>query len=152
MRSARASFTVEIECACPPEQSIRLILDLRRHSQIIPLTRVSPAVDVDGLVVGEHFVARTGVGPLAFNDVMRVEELSLGVAGSAASAQLSKHGRAIRGGIWLLVTPTPGGSLVQWHQEVLLPWLPGFMQGLAARVLKLGYRAVLSRLLAVEVR
>ncbi len=146
----RASFTIEIECGCRPPEAIRRILDLREHSRVIPLTTVTPAVAADELRVGSQFVARTGLGPVGFNDVMRVEELRLGDDSPTASARISKHSRAIRGSIRLLVTPMPGGSFVRWHHEVQLPWLPGFLQRPAAQVLKLGYRSVLGQLLAVS--
>lgn len=146
--SGEASFTVEIRCSQPPAEAIGRILDLRQHSRVIPLTTVTPSVAAKSLAVGSRLVARTGLGRLGFDDVMLVEELSFGADGSAAGARISKHGRAIRGAIHLSVAPTPDGSLVRWHQEVRLPWLARALQPLAARVLKLGYRAVLGTLLS----
>lgn len=145
-----ASFTVEIACPCPPPEALRRVLDLHQHTRIIPLTVVAPALTLDDLVPGSQFVARTALGPVGFDDVMRVDELTLGEEIPSARVGISKHGRAIRGTIVLTVMPTGDGSLVTWRQQVRLPWLPGVLQPLAARVLRVGYRAVLRKLLAVD--
>ncbi|GAA4898541.1 hypothetical protein GCM10025789_15610 [Tessaracoccus lubricantis] len=145
-----ASFTVEIACTCPPREALRRVLDLRQHSRIIPFTSVSPALTLDELAPGAEFIARTAVGPVGFDDVMRVDELTQGADFSAARVRISKHGRAIRGTILLTVMPIRDGSLVTWHQQVRLPWLPGFLQPLAARVIRAGYQAVLRKLLALD--
>lgn len=136
-----AAFTVGLQCDCSPGDALRRVLDLRAHTRLIPLTTVTPAVAADDLHPGFRFVARTGVGPVAFDDVMVVEEID------ETSARIVKQGRAIRGFIHLRVEPVPGGSAVRWHQEVRLPWLPGILQPAVARVLRLGYRQVLRRLL-----
>ncbi|MCC2593755.1 hypothetical protein LKO27_10095 [Tessaracoccus sp. OS52] len=142
-----AHFTVELETDCPPSTAIRRVLDLRRHSRVIPFTTVTPSVPADSLSPGTRFVARTSLGPVGFDDAMRVDTISLGDGLPTASARISKESRAIRGSIRLLVSPTAAGSLVRWDQDVSLPWLPGFLQRPAASVLRLGYRQVLSRLL-----
>lgn len=105
----------------------------------------------DQLRPGTEFVARTAIGPVGFNDVMRVERITLRRDDhSAASAVISKHGRVIRGTIRLTITPTPTGSHVRWDQEVQLPWLPRFAQAPAVRIIRVGYRRVLSQLLSAE--
>ena len=134
-------FTVDLRCDCPPGEALRRVLDLRAHTRLIPLTTVTPAVAANQLQPGFRFVARTGVGPLAFDDVMVVEEID------AASARIAKQGRIIQGSIALGVTAEPGGSAVRWQQQVRLPWLPSFLQPAAACLLRFGYRRVLKRLL-----
>lgn len=150
-----AVFVVELESALAAGAALRRVLDLREHDRIIPFTRVRPAVSADELTAGTEFVARTGLGPVGFDDVMRVEEIGFGDGGGdaerdgdgVARAIISKHAPAIRGTIRLTITPAVGGSHVRWEQEVLLPWLPRFVQGLAARVVRAGYRRVLGQLL-----
>lgn len=136
-----AAFTVELRSHLPPREALLRVLDLRAHSRLIPLTVVTPAVAADELHAGFRFVARTGVGPVAFEDAMRVDEIR------GASARIVKENRVILGTIHLQISPAPGGSLVHWHQQVRLPWLPRFLQRPAAGVLRVGYRRILLRLL-----
>ena len=143
-----ASFVIELESSLAPAAALRRVLDLREHDRIIPFTRVNPPLSAEELSAGLEFVGRTGVGPVGFDDVMRVEEISFGDGDGGAGAVVTKHARAIRGTIRLTITPVAGGSHVRWEQEVLLPWLPAFAQGLAAQVVRMGYRRVLGQLLA----
>lgn len=143
-----AGFTVELDSRLAPDEALRRVLDLRQHDRIIPFTRVEPALPADQLVAGTEFTARTGVGPLAFNDRMRVEQIAIGAAESGAV--ISKHAPVIGGTIRLTVTASGSGSRLLWRQRVLLPWLPRFVQPVAARIIRLGYRRVLSRLLATD--
>lgn len=140
----RARFVLELPADHAPDEALRRILDLRAHNRHIPLTRVTPAVSADDLTPGFRFTGRTAVGPLGFDDPMRIERLSF----TPATASIAKLGRVIRGDVAVRVTPSPTGSLVRWEQSVHLPWLPGFLQPTAARVLRSGYRRVLARLLA----
>lgn len=138
-----AGFVVELTADYPPAEALSRLLDLREHDRIIPLTRVTPAVPANELRAGSTFVARTAVGPLGFDDPMLVERISF----EPAAARIVKQGRALRGGIDVRVVPSAAGSTVRWEQTVHLPWLPGILQPVAARVLRVGYRRVLGRLL-----
>ncbi|GAA3870853.1 hypothetical protein [Tessaracoccus defluvii] len=139
-----AGFVVELRTDLPPDETLRRLLDLRAHDRIIPLTHVSPALSADELTPGTLFVARTALGPLGFDDPMRIESLTF----APAAATIHKLGRAIAGDIDITVTPTDGGAVVRWEQSTKLPWLPARLQSLAARILRCGYRRVLRRLLA----
>lgn len=147
---ARGSFTVTFDSPLAPDAALARILDLRQHDRIIPFTGLAPRMAADQLRPGSEFVARTAIGPVGFDDRMRVEAITLGADQPEASAVISKHGRAIRGTIRLAITPTPTGSHVRWLQTVQLPWLPRFAQAPAVRIIRLGYRRVLSQLLAAE--
>ena len=140
----QAQFTVELPAACPPDEALRRLLDLRAHTRVIPFTRVTPAVSADELTPGSRFVGRTAVGRVGFDDPMRIESLTF----DPAAATIVKLGRVIRGDVQVSATPSGTGSAVRWEQRVHLPWLPGFLQPTAARVLRAGYRRVLVRLLA----
>lgn len=143
-----ASFTIELATPLTPDEALARVLDLRAHDKVIPLTRVSPAVPAEDLRPGSVFVGRTGIGPLAFDDPMMIERIgALGDAGGTG-AVIVKQGRVLQGKVNLQITPDAPGSRVRWRQDVRLPWLPGIVQPLAARVLRLGYRQVLARLLA----
>ena len=139
----RAGFIIELVCDAPPDDVLRRVLDLRAHSRVIPLTRVTPEVAADQLAVGTVFVARTSVGPVGFDDPMRVDQLSF----RPATATIVKLGKVIRGAVCIRVDPTTGGSRMHWDQSVDLPWLPQALQPAAARVLRGGYRRIIRRLI-----
>ena len=142
-----ASFTVELATPLTPDAALARVLDLRVHDRVIPFTRVRPAVSAEELRPGSVFVARTGIGPIAFDDPMMIEQLGAYGDAGGTGAVIVKQGRALQGKVNLQITPDAAGSQVHWHQDVRLPWLPGIVQPLAARLLKLGYRRVLTRLL-----
>lgn len=142
-----ASFAITLTAGVTPDHAFLRVLDLRAHDRIIPFTRVSPAVPAEELRAGYRFVARTGIGVLGFDDPMRVESVSVHGPSEPATAVLVKEGRVIQGRVRLQITPMSGGSRLTWHQQVRLPWLPGFLQTPAARVLRFGYRRMLTRLL-----
>lgn len=141
-------FVIEVPIDLPPDEALRRVLDLRAHDRIIPLTRVSPAMRAEELSVGRRFVARTSLGPVGFDDPMRIEKLSF----EPAAATIVKLGRVIRGVVTVRVVPSGIGGVVRWKQTVQLPWLPVILQPVAARVLRVGYRGVLRRLLASSER
>lgn len=45
------------------------------------------------------------------------------------------------------MTPTDGGSVVEWQQELTIPWLPRLADPVVGLVGRLAYRAGLRRLL-----
>jgi len=141
-------FTVDLSASIRPDEAFRRVLDLRAHNRVIPLTTVRPALPAEDLRPGSRFVARTGIGVLGFDDLMRVESITVGDPTEPASAVIVKEGRVIRGTIRLRITPTPAGCRLIWQQQVRLPWLPRFLQPLAAQALRRAYRRVLERLLA----
>jgi len=141
--SRTAAFVVDLPASCPPDEALRRVLDLRAHSRLIPLTTVTPAVAADDLVTGLTFVGRTAVGRVGFDDPMRILSLSF----DPPAARIVKEGRVIAGAINITVTPAATGSRVRWEQTVHLRWLPRPLQPVAARILREGYRRVLSKLL-----
>ncbi|GAA3590891.1 hypothetical protein GCM10022223_01760 [Kineosporia mesophila] len=67
-----ARFRVEVSIAAPVPVVWARLTDWSAHGRMVPLTsiRVIGAPDQ----VGSVFVARTGIGPLAFDDSMRIDE------------------------------------------------------------------------------
>lgn len=80
-----AFFVIDLFVPLSPHEAFRRALDLRAHDRIIPFTRVSPAVPADDLRPGFGFVARTGIGVLAFDDPMRVKSVHAGASNEPAS-------------------------------------------------------------------
>ena len=100
------------------------------------------------LVPGSRFVARTGVGPLAFDDPMVVDELSPPTVDEPGLARIRKEGNVVRGWIELTVTPRDhGGSIVEWVQQISVWGVPGVAGPVTAAVARAAYGQALQRLL-----
>ena len=96
------------------------------------------------------FTGRTAIGPLGFDDTMRIVQWRPPTDDVGGAAVVDKVGRLLGGRIEVEVTPFAAGSRIMWRQRVRLPWLPSrwtWVDGLAARVAAPGYRTVLQRLL-----
>jgi len=144
-----AHFEVQIDTRRSPGDAWDRVLDLRLHDLLIPFTRItSGKVPAAELGSGSAFVARTGLGPLGFDDPMVVEELVRPSGGSAGLARIRKHGKVIRGSIELRITPQPGGSRVRWSQEITVWGVPRALGWMTARVSRAAYGMALRRLLA----
>jgi hypothetical protein len=97
-----------------------------RHAEVVPLTRV-------GLVTrpptreGTVFVARSGVGPMAFDDPMEVVVWRPPQGGDSGMCRLVKRGTFVTGWAEIEVHPVPdagGGSRVVWREESGVRVLP----------------------------
>ena len=142
----RSSFVVSAETGHSPAETWARLWDLDRHTVVIPLTTVTPHPPATRLGAGAGFTGRTALGPLGFDDVMRVETWA-----PPESATVVKVGRVVGGRIEVTVAPLRHGSRVTWRQTVQLPWLPArlrWVEALAARVMAPGYRQVIRTLLA----
>ncbi|CAM4019955.1 hypothetical protein [Janibacter anophelis] len=159
-----SEFIIDVETDLPPAVAWERLWDLDRHTATIPLTRVTVDAPSTQLGEGVGFTGRTALGPLGFDDTMRVEmwrpPAPQATAPSTAPqatgrAVVVKTGRLLGGRIEVeLVPPSAGdgrGSAVHWRQEVRLPWLPRplrWIEAIGARLVAPGYRWVLGRLLA----
>ena len=144
-----AHFEVQIDTRRSPGDAWDRVLDLRLHDLLIPFTRItSGKVPAAELGSGSAFVARTGLGPVGFDDPMVVEELVRPSDDSAGLARIRKHGKVIRGSIELRITPQPGGSRVKWNQEITVWGVPRALGWMTARVSRAAYGMALRRLLA----
>ncbi|XVV10098.1 SRPBCC family protein [Actinoplanes sp. CA-131856] len=117
-----AEFMVVQEVRGPATVVWKTLVDWPRHGDWAPLTAVrtlpGPA---EGK--GATFVARTGVGPLAFDDPMTVvawQSPSGDEAGDRLGrCEVVKSGRVVHGRAWFSVTPLPGRRCrVVWYEDV----------------------------------
>ena len=144
-----AHFQVRIDTPRRADEAWDRVLDLRLHDRLIPFTRItSGKVPAAELGSGSAFVARTGLGPLGFDDPMVVEGLVRPSGDSAGRARIRKHGTVIRGSIELRVTPQPVGSRVEWDQEIAVWGVPRALGWLTAKASRAAYGMALRRLLA----
>lgn len=138
--------------AIPPEVAWARVWDLERHSAVIPLTTVTPDPPATIPAQGVGFTARTSLGPVGFEDPMRIESWRPPSGDEGGHALLGKSGRVVGGRIEVGFAPCAGGGTrITWRQQVELAWLPSslsWLEHLAARAAAPGYRWVLRRLLA----
>jgi hypothetical protein len=117
-----ARFQVSLDVRAPASQVWAELVDWRKHGDWAPLTSVRITTSrPDG--IGAGFVARTGIGPLAFDDPMTVVHWQPPAGddpGDAAGrCDVDKTGRVIHGKAWFDVIPLAGRrSRVVWHEDV----------------------------------
>ena len=117
-----ARFTVTQQVRAPATAVWAAMVDWRRHGDWAPLTvvRVTTARP-EG--VGAEFVARTGIGPLAFDDPMTVE-LWQPPGGDVPDdrpgrCEVAKRGRVVLGRAGFSVVPLHAGRCrVDWDEDV----------------------------------
>ncbi|HET7399150.1 MAG TPA: hypothetical protein VFJ94_11590 [Intrasporangium sp.] len=142
-------FELRLASSLPPQEAWRRVLDLRAHTAVIPLTTLcGDALGADELRPGSRFVARTAVGPVVVDDPMVIDEIEPPSGAQPGVARIRKEGKVIRGWIALRVGAAPGGSEVEWTQEISVLGVPGAAGRVTAAVARVAYGATLRRLLA----
>ena len=156
-----ATFTAQVPVDAPPDQVWARLTDWTAHERWIPLTRVT-ILTADPGGVGARFVARTGIGPLAVDDVMEVIRWAPPAGELPGRCEVVKQGRVVLGGARFEVRPAgdPGDrrdsgpaprSLVLWSETAdLAPvWLTRFASPLIAAAGRAGLVRAL-RIMASE--
>ena len=119
-------FSLERTAPLPRDEAWRRLTEWPRHADVVPLTRISvdpPGPTREGTVV----VARSGVGPLGFDDRMEVTVWRPPADGEPGLCRLDKRGRVVRGWAEIEVRPGPGGrTRVLWREELRVRFLPAF--------------------------
>lgn len=111
------------------------LTDWRRHGDFVPLTSIR--------VTGDGFVARTGLGPLAFDDPMEI------VAFEAPSfCRLEKRGRVVTGWAELRVAPFGDLTRVVWREDIHVTGTPRFADPLTKASSRKLFGRVIDGLLA----
>jgi carbon monoxide dehydrogenase subunit G len=113
-----ARFTVSVEVRAPAAKVWAALTDWRNHARWAPLTTVRLTTErMDGL--GAGFVARSGLGPLGFDDPMTVVRWEPPQGDAPGRCDVDKHGRVIRGKAWFVVVPRPDDRCrVDWFEDV----------------------------------
>jgi hypothetical protein len=117
-----ARFDVSLDVRAPASRVWAELVDWNNHADWAPLTKVRiTSARPDG--VGASFVARTGIGPLAFDDPMTVVHWQPpagdGPDDGPGRCDVQKSGRVVHGKAWFVVTPLAGGrSRVVWSEDI----------------------------------
>ncbi|MFZ0158837.1 MAG: SRPBCC family protein [Kineosporiaceae bacterium] len=147
-------FTRTVEVAAPVDRVWAALVDWPRHGAWVPLTTVrtltpSPAG------VGARFVGRTALGPLGFDDVMKVVVWQPPDGARPGFCEVAKVGRLLQGMASFEVVAseqTDGGarSRVSWTEDVRVApeWLTRPFGSLIALISGLGLRRVLAAMAA----
>jgi uncharacterized protein YndB with AHSA1/START domain len=135
---ANVFFTVEHRFAAPAEELWRELTDWSGHGNWIPATRmeVSPG---DPRRVGATFVAYTGYGPVVLEDRMEVTQIDWDAETSTGVCEVTKLGPVLTGTAGFTVAPDGDGSRIDWIEDVEVPYVPGFLAPVVARVGALGF-------------
>ncbi|WP_367320064.1 SRPBCC family protein [Streptomyces sp. HUAS ZL42] len=118
------NFHLERTVPLPLDEAWRRLTEWPRHGDVVPLTRVT-VVTPPPTREGTVFVARSGIGPLAFDDRMEVTLWRPPQDGEPGLVRMVKRGRIVLGWAEIEVRPGPGGrTRVVWREELRLRLLP----------------------------
>ncbi|KQX94688.1 MULTISPECIES: SRPBCC family protein [Streptomyces] len=141
-----AVFRIERFTSLPAAESWRRVTDWERHGGTVPFTSVTVPTGPPTRT-GTLFVARTGLGPLGFDDPMEVVRWTPPAAGRAGLCELEKRGSVVRGRASIDVRPTGTGSHVIWVEELRVRLLPRWGDPLLATAGRRVFGRVLDTLL-----
>lgn len=134
---ARVRFTVTRDFPIPAREVFEELVDWRGHATWVPLTRVRIEHGDGG--PGTVFVATSGPLP----DRMRVDELDA----EAMTVRITKVGPVLTGVVDLAVVETgPAASRLEWHEDITVPLVPGFLSGAVAAASRQGFEVALRRM------
>ncbi|TLS46745.1 SRPBCC family protein [Streptomyces montanus] len=119
-----ALFQLERVAPGPVSEVWRRLTTWERHGDVVPLTRVT-VVTSPPTREGTVFVARSGIGPVAFDDPMEVVTWRPPTDGHSGMCRLVKRGTFVTGWADIAVHPHgDGGSRVVWREELRVRRLP----------------------------
>jgi hypothetical protein len=116
-----ALFEIVREVAWGPAESWKRLTDWEAHGRSVPLTVVTRT--------GSGFIARTGVGPIGFDDPMEVVRWD-----APSFCRLEKRGSVVTGWAELSVEPLADGSRVTWREDIHVRGVPHVLDGLTRAV------------------
>ncbi|GAB2716225.1 SRPBCC family protein [Streptomyces bullii] len=140
-------FLLERTVPLPLDEAWRRLTEWPRHGEAVPLTRVT-VVTPPPTGQGTVFVARSGLGPLAFDDRMEVTVWQPPADDAPGLCRLEKRGRVVLGWAEIEVRPGPGGrARVLWREELRVRLLPGLFDGILRQASRYVFGRALNRLL-----
>ncbi|GGJ34068.1 SRPBCC family protein [Streptomyces brasiliensis] len=142
-----AEFLLQRTAPLPIDEAWRRLTEWARHADSVPLTRIT-VLTPPPTRVGTRFVARSGVGPLAFDDPMEVTVWQPPEDDSPGLCRLEKRGRVVLGWAELHVRPGPGGrTRVVWHERLRVRGLPSVVDPVLTGASRAVFGRAVNRLL-----
>lgn len=145
-RSNRVVFDADVTLDLPIDRVWAELIDWSGHGRWIPMTRVE--VDPQD---PNRFIAWSGIGRLALEDRMHATDLAFD--GSRGTCHVDKLGPVLVGFAELTVTVAEGATAgstprtrVQWHEDVMVPYVPKFLTPVVAKASGLLFSVALKRL------
>lgn len=126
-RGSRVVFDADVTLPMGVEAAWRELTDWGGHAEWIPMTKVD--VDPDD---PNRFIAWSGIGRrLALEDRMHATELQFD--GTTGTCHVEKLGPVLVGFATLEVRGDDVSTRVLWHEDVHVPYLPGFLTGVVGK-------------------
>ncbi|WP_030869908.1 SRPBCC family protein [Streptomyces sp. NRRL S-37] len=142
-----ATFQLRRTAPLSPDEAWRRLTTWPRHGEAVPLTRMTVTTPPP-TGEGTRIVARTGLGPLSFDDPMDVTVWRPPADGSPGFCRLEKRGRVVTGWAEIEVRPGPGGrARVVWREEIGVRFLPSVFETVLARAGRRVFGRAVNRLL-----
>ncbi|MFE3165714.1 SRPBCC family protein [Streptomyces sp. NPDC059224] len=127
------TFLLQRTAPLPIDEAWRRLTEWSAHADAVPLTRITVLTDPPTRQ-GTVLVARSGLGPLFFEDPMEVTVWEPPDDGGSGRCRLVKRGRVVLGWAELEVHPGPGGrTRVVWYEELRVRGLPSALDPLVLR-------------------
>lgn len=146
-RPVTAVFRIQHRTALPVDEAWRRMTDWPRHAAHVPLTTITvTTAPPNG--PGTRFVARSGIGRLAFDDPMEVVRWTAPVPGTPGHCRLEKRGTVVTGWAEIEVREAAGGSEVVWTEDLRIAVLPGAFDRPTAWAGRLAFGRAVGGLLA----
>lgn len=140
-------FSLERTVPLPLDEAWRRLTDWPRHGDVVPLTRITVVTSAPTRE-GTRFVARSGIGPVGFDDPMDVTLWRPPADGEPGLCRLEKRGRVMLGWAEIEVRPGPGGrARVVWREELSVRFLPRVFDGVVAVTARTVFGRAANRLL-----
>ncbi|AXG82281.1 SRPBCC family protein [Streptomyces paludis] len=144
-------FRIDRATPLPADEAWRRLTDWPAHGRVVPLTRIT-VLTPGPTRTGTLFTARTGLGPLGFDDPMEVVHWQPPAPGVPGHCRLEKRGRAVTGWAEIRVRDDgPAGdgrgARVCWEEDLRFAVLPRPLDPLTARAGRLVFGRAVGRLL-----
>jgi len=128
-------FEITRELPLSASEAWARITDWPRHGDFVPLTTVQ--------VHDRRIVARTGLGPVAFDDIMDITAWE-----PPHRCRLEKRGKLIQGWAEITVEQVNGKARVRWVEEIRVRALPRIFDPLVEKAARRMFTKLLDGLLS----
>jgi hypothetical protein len=145
---ARVTFDLSRSFDVAPRELWDELVDWPAHGAWIPATTIE-GDDGDPTAVGYRFTAWTGIRPVALEDRMEVARCDWDDATGVGECAVDKLGPVLGGTAGFTVRPHGAGSMIEWREDVTVPYVPDLLAPVAAFFGRLGFTMSLRSLARV---